>query len=155
MISARIAYHADGSVAHPIPTHSRTPDCMEHRLHQRTPVFIPVRLRFCDGTAIKGIAANLSRGGIFIETPNCAFRRGCGDICMPIPWRRGDCELHIPAFVVHGSEDGIGLMFRELDTDTDEMLRDLIHSRMPLPGQMPQMPGRPGRPWAPVPYPGR
>lgn len=98
---------------------------MEHRLARRVPLNIPVRLRFQDGTAGFGVARNISRGGIFVKTA-APWRTGCVDVRMTVFTPSGERTALMPGLIVHGGAEGIGLMFRQLDQRTEDVLSWLL-----------------------------
>ena len=75
-----------------------------------------------------GSIDNISRGGIFIETGTCKWRKneylevefiGCN----------GNGSIRLPAVVVHHSEQGVGLMFDAVTDEQRRVLRDLLFNR--------------------------
>jgi len=100
-------------------------DMMEHRMGRRVPLNIPVRIRFQDGTAGFGLATNVSLGGIFVQTA-APWRSGCVDVRMTVPTPRGETTVLIHGLVVHAGAGGIGLMFRQLDQRTEDVLSWLL-----------------------------
>jgi hypothetical protein len=99
---------------------------MEHRCGMRTPVDIPVRLRFGDGVCGVGRILNLSWGGMFIRTSARPRRNRCIDVRLVLPAAKGDRVLLVPGMVVHAAGGGLGLMFRNLDVRTSEALAQYI-----------------------------
>jgi hypothetical protein len=101
---------------------------MEHRIQPRLPIALPARLHFRDGGFLAGRTVNISRGGVFIETLLSGWRDGCADLRIRVPGRGCERQLRIPAFIVHRSGTGIGLMFRSLDAEAEMILDALLQS---------------------------
>lgn len=140
MIQAYGSHYADNHAASGAVHWSRTERRMEHRLHTRVEIAIPARLHFRDGAFISGLAVNLSQGGIFIKTPMWAWRDGCVDVRMHVQGFRGDSILRIPSFIVHRDHGGMGLMFREIDAEAEELVEGLVQAKITarcLTGQTP------------------
>jgi hypothetical protein len=98
---------------------------MDHRLGRRVPLDIPVRIRFQDGTLGLGVATNLSRGGLFVKTA-APWRNGCVDVRMTVRTPAGESTVLLHGLAVHAAGGGIGLMFRELDERTREIVAWLM-----------------------------
>lgn len=98
---------------------------MEHRLARRVPLNIPVRLRFQDGTAGFGVARNISRGGIYVKTA-APWRSGCVDVRMTVFTHSGERTALMPGLIVHGGAEGIGLMFRQIDQRSADVVSWLV-----------------------------
>ncbi|WP_295402916.1 PilZ domain-containing protein [uncultured Thiocystis sp.] len=101
---------------------------MDHRLGQRVNVALPVQLRFQDRPSQSGVAVNVGRGGMFIETLACDHEHGngCVDIQLAIEMPDGGQIIRLSAFVVHRRGSGLGLMFRELDASTWQPIGNLL-----------------------------
>ena len=121
---------ASGAVPWSTTEKRRTERRMEHRLHTRVEIAIPARLHFRDGAFISGLALNLSYGGIFIKTPMWAWRDGCVDVRMHVQGCKGDSILRIPSFIVHREHGGMGLMFREIDVEAEELVEGVIQAEI-------------------------
>ena len=141
MISARTSYHADGPGTDSMLRRRRNTRYMEHRLHPRVEVAIPVELHCCDGPLLSGMASNLSRGGIFVELPDWAWCRGCVEVCLRLSRAHGERELSVPAFAVHRNDEGVGLMFRQFEAEADDLLRRLMHGEVDLHDHVQPIPG--------------
>lgn len=98
---------------------------MEHRLDRRVSLSLPVRLRFQDGTVGFGVALNVSRGGIYVKTA-APWRNGCVDVRLTVSMPSGERTALMPGLIVHGSAEGIGLMFRQLDQRADAIVTWLV-----------------------------
>lgn len=99
---------------------------MEHRWHLRIPIAFPVGLHFGDGACAQGTAVDIGSGGMYVRTAMRPRRNGCVDVRMTVPCSFGDCSIRLPSIIVHGGGDGVGLMFRELDEQAEEAVRQLI-----------------------------
>lgn len=123
---------------------------MEHRLDRRVALNTPVRLRFQDGTVGFGVALNISRGGIYIKTA-APWRSGCVDVRMTVSTAKGERTALLPGLIVHGSGEGIGLMFRRLDQCSEWIVSWLVGSADPgdrLPDVAAQAPSVAALRWA-------
>jgi hypothetical protein len=98
---------------------------MEHRLDRRVSLSVPVHLRYQDGTASFGTALNISRGGIYVKTA-APWRSGCVDVRMTVSTSSGERAVLLPGLIVHGSRDGFGLMFRQLDQRSQSVVSWLV-----------------------------
>jgi len=111
---------------------------MEHRLHRRVEIAIPARLHFRDGAFIAGLAANISQGGLFIKTSMWCFREGCVDVRLRLSEPDGERQLRIPAFIIHRTQGGMGLMFRELDAEAEAWVSRLLQQGITWPKPVPR-----------------
>jgi hypothetical protein len=118
---------------------------MEHRLGRRIPVRIPVWLRFPDGDVCAATAVDISRGGMFVRSPARPDRNSCLRLIMKLPERLQESPVEIPAMVVHRSDGGFGLMFREIEGPVARMLDRLVLQSRPAPA------ARPAHAWPGVP----
>jgi hypothetical protein len=114
---------------------------MEHRLSRRVDIAISAGLRFADGTAVMGLATNISTGGVFVTTSVHLAKHHYADLVMRVVTPRGEPTLRMSALVVHRHSSGIGLMFRRLDEQAMQTLSWLVAF---LSGQ-PQHAPRPAR----------
>lgn len=99
-----------------------------------------MRIRFQDGTAGFGVATNISQGGLFLKTA-APWRSGEVDVRMEVPTPSRGQTLLVHGLVVHGSAaarepiaddpvpGGIGVMFRDLDRRTQEVVGWLLSKR--------------------------
>lgn len=101
---------------------------LDHRQALRVPVCIPVRIRYKGEPGTPGVALNISRGGVFIATVVRPRRNVCGTVRMRLPAPNGGRVVEIPGLVVHRSANGIGMMFRELDQRTEELVCRLVET---------------------------
>jgi hypothetical protein len=93
---------------------------MEHRHAARYRVFWPVSLRG-SGLRDSGLAANISRDGVFVRSAARLDPGGCVDVTIPRT-RHDDHPLTVKALVVHSRGRGFGLMFREYNEDIDAVI---------------------------------
>ncbi|MCF7989586.1 MAG: PilZ domain-containing protein [Thiohalocapsa sp.] len=114
---------------------------MEHRWHSRVSIALPVGLHFGDGAYAWGTAVDIGGGGMYIRTAMRPQRNGCVDIRMTVPCSFGECSIRLPSMIVHRNQDGVGLMFRDLDEQAEEAVRQLLRGearrRPPTPLQQP------------------
>ena len=101
---------------------------MDHRLGQRVNVALPVQLRFQDQPSQLGVTVNIGRGGMFVDslTGGNENGHGCVDIQLFFETPNGGQSLRLSAFVVHRRENGLGLMFRDLDASTWQPIGNLL-----------------------------
>lgn len=86
---------------------------MDHRQGARFRAFRLVELEFDDADRAGGLLYNISRNGMFILTTVGVDINHCVDI--HIPAANENDMVRISAMVVHSSNCGLGLIFRELD----------------------------------------
>jgi hypothetical protein len=99
---------------------------MDHRLGQRVDMTLPVRLRFQDQTNHSGFTVNVGRGGMFVETRTPVPACGCVEVQIVLDLSAGCEDLLLSAFVVHRCENGLGLMFRDLDASNWQTIENLL-----------------------------
>jgi PilZ domain len=85
---------------------------MEHRLNARECLAFSVMLYQCGLPTLCGTSADISRGGLFVRT---GFVRWRANECFEVELRGTQGRtFRAPAVVIHGHENGVGLMFHEL-----------------------------------------
>jgi len=99
---------------------------MEHRLGRRVAITILVRMYCCNGMAGWGVARNISRDGMFIETAVAVEQGCCVDVRLTVPLPAGERTVPIPGLAVHRAGDGFGMLFRRLDRETRETVSWLL-----------------------------
>lgn len=111
---------------------------MDHRLGRREPIEIPVRLHFGDGTCARGLALNISRDGMYVATAARPGRTACVDVRMSVgdPSRRRTALFR--CFLVHGTAEGFGLMFREVNDTAAALITRLMGGYEGLVSQPPR-----------------
>lgn len=101
---------------------------MEHRCAERKPLELDVVLSYRALGFVQGRTRDVSLGGVFVET-------GC--IQLPVnavvqasfmltPDSGAVRSCSTEAMVVHGNENGSGLMFNDLDDDFSGLLKQLM-----------------------------
>lgn len=101
---------------------------MEHRCAVRKPLELDVVLSYRALGFVQGRTRDVSMGGAFVET-------GC--IQLPVnavvqasfilyPDNASTRSCSTEAMVVHGNENGSGLMFNDLDDEFSGMLKQLM-----------------------------
>ena len=91
----------------------------ERRYSNRHPVDFDLDIR-CRGRRFPSAhARNISREGIHVETHQITLPRGT---MVELEIRLWGREWLIPAIVVHGDRHGVGLMFREAQSELYERL---------------------------------
>lgn len=86
---------------------------MDHRQGNRYRVFRLVEVQFDESARAPGLLYNVSRNGMFVLTSARPDVNGCVDV--RIRYANDDDAVSISAQVVHHSDCGVGLIFRELD----------------------------------------
>jgi len=102
---------------------------MDHRYGRRVAISISVQMHFGNGMASWGVARNISRDGMFIETAAAVPCDRCVDVRLTTPMPAGERTVPIPGFVVHGTENGFGMMFRMLDREARETVTRLLGAK--------------------------
>ncbi len=88
---------------------------LEHRCARRYALSLPVRLRSVALGELRGVARDLSTGGMFVAVAADTFAP-CSvvEVDLPLPATHRERKLRCSAIVVHRQENGVGLMFDEL-----------------------------------------
>ena len=97
---------------------------MEHRYSKRVPVNINSLIHSRNATDIPGKIKNIGYDGVFIESTSIAFPKG-STVEVEFTLDRGT-EFRLPAMVIHSSESGMGLMFRQHDLRSSSYIKRLI-----------------------------
>ena len=100
---------------------------MEHRCSIRKPIAIRV-LFYKHGLPVQsGLSRDLGLGGVFVETDSCRWQK---NECLDVEFisSRG-AKFRLPALVVHQREQGVGLMFDQLEDGQRKRLRDILFSK--------------------------
>jgi hypothetical protein len=99
---------------------------IDHRQARRLAVQIPLLLRFCHDQCAFGIARNLSRDGIFVETTASPEGNVCLDLMVPGLALADAAPARFPVLLVHRTDQGLGLLFRSLEGRTAAALERLL-----------------------------
>jgi len=99
---------------------------IDHRQARRLGVQIPVLLRFCHNQCAFGVARNLSRDGVFVETAATPDLNCCLDLMVPGLSLADAAPALFPTQLIHRTDRGLGLMFRALSQGTAAALERLL-----------------------------
>lgn len=81
------------------------------RSGKRTPAQALVQIQGSDGTEVSGVIRDISRSGLFIETPQPDQIQSCIILCLMSDDRPPQCLYQTAAVVAHRQQHGIGVMF--------------------------------------------
>lgn len=96
---------------------------MEHRWSQRKSIRANAVI-FCRNLPILcGQSCNISRGGLFVETGRTGLYENS---LLEVELVYENYHLHLPAVLVHQSNEGIGLMFSDIQPATRNHLNNLL-----------------------------
>ncbi|WP_428605760.1 PilZ domain-containing protein [Sedimenticola sp.] len=100
---------------------------MEHRNSPRRPVMLYTMLNYPSLGWVRGCIRDIGMGGMFVDigriqlpvnaTLQASLMLGASDL---------KCHMQVEAIVVRCAEQGVGLMFDELDSDIRHALNRLI-----------------------------
>ena len=90
---------------------------VEQRYSNRQPVDFEVEIRYRRRRFPSAHARNISSQGMYVETNYITIPRGT---LVDLEIRRWGREWSIPSIVVHGDSRGMGLMFREAQSELYE-----------------------------------
>ena len=103
---------------------------MEHRLFSRTNVMVEVVIYYCGQVTVRGKIRNLSRDGMFIETAAMFYPDHIPVEVGFVTHRNGMAdEQRVRAYVIHRSNEGIGLMFVMLNEEDFRSINGLSGER--------------------------
>ena len=100
---------------------------MDHRQGARYRAFQLVDLQYDDTERKGALLYNVSRNGMFILTTAGLGINHCVDVLIPAAV--GGAAVRVSALVVHGSECGLGLIFRDLDEAAAAAVEELCSWR--------------------------
>ncbi|NEX20994.1 PilZ domain-containing protein [Thiorhodococcus mannitoliphagus] len=105
---------------------------IERRYSARYPIKLAVYIRYRKRRFFCATGANLSSQGMFLEVRNVMLPTGT---MVELELRALGRDWLIPAVVAHRDAAGIGVMFRELQSELSHGLSQLIEesARPPLP----------------------
>lgn len=95
---------------------------MEHRQGRRYKTLIYADIHSKGDVILPGIIHNISSNGMFVLCNNLPGLNESVEISLPIP----DLDAPLPGFVIHQSQYGFGMMFRELGPAAHALVKKLI-----------------------------
>lgn len=100
---------------------------MEHRWSERKPIEMEVALYYAPVGTIVGKTRDVSLEGMFVHTPGLELPLHA-ELEVSFVTRSGpdEHEHHLPAYVVHGDDEGVGLMLRHVDYGDFYALRYML-----------------------------
>lgn len=100
---------------------------MEHRWSERKPIEMEVALYYAPVGTIVGKTRDVSLEGMFVHTPGMELPLHA-ELEVSFVTSAGDQrhEHHLPAYVVHGNGEGVGLMLRHVDYGDFYALRYML-----------------------------
>ncbi len=100
---------------------------MEHRRSRRYEFELTVGIYHRGAWVGTCQTKDISTGGMFLRTGSKSLRRNSLiEVTFDKPSSTGVKRYRLPSLVVHGSENGVGVMFRNQDTEAHAALRQLI-----------------------------
>jgi hypothetical protein len=98
---------------------------MEHRCSRRKPADFKVVFFQDKHPVLSGIAQNMSMGGLFVDVNTHNWRR---HEAFDIELSNGHGDtLRMPAVIVHQSEQGVGMMFEDVELALEQQYRDMFY----------------------------
>ena len=102
---------------------------IEHRWSSRKNINIDVNLYYPPIGMIKGITRNISLEGMFVALSGVTIPPQARlEICFTAHSRGQATEHRLPAYVVHGSGEGIGLMLQHVGYREFDALRYMLNA---------------------------
>lgn len=101
---------------------------MEHRWSERKPIEMEVALYYAPVGTIVGKTRDVSLEGMFVQTSGIDLPLHA-ELEVSFTTRNGNGagkEHHMPAYVVHGGKNGVGLMLRHVDYSDFYALRYML-----------------------------
>lgn len=100
---------------------------MEHRWSERKPIEMEVALHYAPVGTIIGKTRDVSLEGMYVRTPGVDLPLHAElEVTFVTQNASGTREHHMPAYVVHGSDEGVGLMLRHVDYSDFYALRYMV-----------------------------
>jgi hypothetical protein len=100
---------------------------MEHRWSERKPIEMEVALYFAPVGTIIGKTRDVSLEGMFVHTSGTTFPQHAELEVSFVTGSGSDRqEHHLPAYVVHSTGEGVGLMLRHVDYGDFYALRYML-----------------------------
>lgn len=101
----------------------------EHRWSERKPIRLNVSIYYEPLGTISCQTRDISLEGMFVETPDVELPV---EAELEVSFTTGNAgkqqEHHMPAYVVHGNDDGAGLMLRHVDYTDFYALRYMLNA---------------------------
>jgi len=102
---------------------------IEHRWSSRKDIHIDVHLYYPPLGMINGKTRNISLEGMFVDLQGVTIPSQARlEICFTAEMRGKTIEHRLPAFVVHGSDRGVGLMLQHVGYREFDALRYMLHA---------------------------
>lgn len=100
---------------------------MEHRYNTRVPIKMGVSVRYGPSGWSAGCVHNISTNGAYIAVTGCPFPVYAPlTLILDFHGSTGAARLEWPAMVVRTDDNGIGVMYLEMDTARADTLRWII-----------------------------
>jgi len=100
---------------------------IEHRWSERKPIEIEVALHCSPIGTIVGKTRDISLEGMFVATNGVELPVNSElEVSFTIPGEPEEKEHRLPAYVVHGNGEGVGLMLRHTDYSDFHALRHML-----------------------------
>ena len=100
---------------------------MEHRWHHRKQIMMEAQVNSGDLPMLNGKTKNMSMGGMFIQVETSDLRKGeILDVVLTLNEDGNDKRYDFRTCIVFKNEEGVGLMFRFVDSETLDMLEKLL-----------------------------
>lgn len=99
---------------------------VEHRLEPRVATTLSVRVVVSEDYVVPVRIRNVSSHGLFVESEAPFPRNAMVRIELPASAASGKPPLRIPAYVVHTTDRGAGLMLTGDDEQCVQVLRQLV-----------------------------
>lgn len=100
---------------------------IEHRWSERKPIEIEVALHYDPVGTINGRTRDVSLEGMFVRTQGVELPVNAELEVIFVTEKNGKPqEHHLPAYVVHGDGNGVGLMLRHIDYGDFHALRHML-----------------------------
>lgn len=100
---------------------------MEHRWSERKPIEMEVALYYAPVGTIVGKTRDVSLEGMYVHAPGVELPLHAElEVSFVTTSGSGKHEHHLPAYVVHGNGEGVGLMLRHVDYGDFYALRYML-----------------------------
>ena len=102
---------------------------IDQRWSERKPIALEVALYYPPVGTIMGRTRDVSLEGMFVETHGAELPVEAElEISFVTEGANKSHEHHVPAYVVHGGREGVGLMLRHIDYSDFYALRYMINA---------------------------
>lgn len=98
---------------------------MEHRYNSRTPISLDVLLYYQGLPVTIGKARDIGLGGMSVDASRAAALPKNAAVEVELLHQDAGKRARLPAYVVHKSGDGIGLLFSRVNQRTINTIREL------------------------------